>query len=155
MDDALKFLVERLKEAQDHTPQSNDPDTNLKRHIAMEALSAVIGYLREAGIDLKLRAPLLGLLGALGDVSCGRSNALLTKIPYEGGPKKPLYARWNMVTASAAVTLWVHDAKWQPHKALKEASHIIGVPYVMLHNFRKELTRGNSRVPKGDVEHYK
>jgi hypothetical protein len=78
MDDALKFLVGQLKAAQHHKPQNDHPDDNL----------------REAGVKRKLYAPLLDLLGALGDASMGRHNPLTAPIPHKlGSPKTPIFAR--------------------------------------------------------------
>jgi hypothetical protein len=155
MDDALKFLVGQLKAAQHHKPQNDDPDDNLQRHRTMEALSSVATYLREAGVKRKLYAPLLDLLGALGDASMGRHNPLTAPIPHKlGSPKTPIFARNRMVTASAVVTLWMQYAKWSGEKAYDEAAAAIHVTPKELKNYRKSLTRGVSLAPREDVELY-
>jgi hypothetical protein len=147
---ALELLQEQLKKALelfDAKPQEDD--ANPQRDGAMEALGAVNRYLREVGVEARL--PLFALLGALDDASNGRKNPILTPAKFKG-PRKLIHDAMQMITASAAITLFVQDDGWEFSTALKEAAKAAGVGCETLKTYRKNLTSG--KAAKEATKHY-
>jgi hypothetical protein len=137
-----------LKEALDM--QMEDSEPNAQRLIPHTTLIATIEFLREVGVEERLRAPLLHLLAALDDANHGRSNEILTPSAYiDGTSKTKTHAAAEWAMAAAAVTILSNAEGWTTGKALDHVSKALKCNPRKLAEHRKNLTRRPSGQKSG------
>lgn len=120
--------------------EDDDFDPEPERATIRKTLAAVMDYLRDTGMELELRAPLLHLYAALEDVSLGRENKLFkpaTMVP--GTPKKKSLDSDRQTMAAAAVTI-LKDGGSSVDEALSYVASKLDLDKKELANYRKNLT---------------
>lgn len=128
-------------------------DDNPRQAGAIESLSAVMNYLRAAGVRLELYAPIAALLAGLGDASEGRSSTILAKARYhKGTSKKPIFETLDLAAAAAAVTILYEDAGEDLDKAARAAAVSVGITKNSLLEFRKNIVK--RRASAKAIENY-
>jgi hypothetical protein len=118
-----------------------------------ETLTAVVDFLRDAGIETELTAPMSNLYFALLDAKEGRSNPLIEREAMETGTSKKLVfetLQWSM--AAAAVTVLKDEAKWGLTTAVAHVARRMGFETEQLKEFRKNLMKGKG--PAGARQNY-
>lgn len=134
-------------------------DLTTARHIyakdsrlgAAFAVDALVQHLEALGIDPQLRAPLVGLSGALVDATRGVHNDLIAvEKPRLDGPRRPIQEDISKAWAAAAVTLLTMAGDSLP-QALNRVAPLVGMSSSELKNFRKRLTREGSEAARREV----
>jgi hypothetical protein len=142
----LDKLIEELNKAHRiftraiaHEVEGNNP----KQQGAIDALSAVMNFLRASGVDRRLYAPIAELQAGLFDASEGRSSGILQRHHKQGASTKPVMRTRNMAAASAAVTILKDDGV-PLDLALQQVAREIGVGKDQLGEFRKNIGKGRA-----------
>lgn len=146
---AYQALVRALEASAAEKPGTPQSDENHQRADAIRAIAATMKFFREIGMERRLYAPLLDLLGALIDADEGRANPILTPLKKSTGtPKKLVRERYDWAAAAAAVTILKDDAKRRLGDAVYEVSRSTGIDAKELGEFRKNILRerANSEV---------
>jgi len=131
---------------------ADDVEGDAKQQGAIDALSAVMNFLRASGVDRKLYAPIAALQAGLFDASEGRSSEILERHYKEGVSKKPILRTLNMAAASAAVTILKDDAGVPLDRALERIARETGIEKKQLAEYRKNLGKG--RASAEGIENY-
>ncbi|RUW53748.1 hypothetical protein [Mesorhizobium sp. M8A.F.Ca.ET.021.01.1.1] len=119
--------------------EGDDNDTPERARVR-KGLGAVLDFLRDADIDVSLRADLHRLYAALEDISQGRTNALLEPAGMQPGtPKKKSFDANHETMAAAAVTILKNDG-WKLDDALGYVSAALRLDRGALADYRKNLT---------------
>ncbi|ESZ31252.1 hypothetical protein [Mesorhizobium sp. L2C067A000] len=142
MSDPLATLISDLEAAR--AIKADDVE-NLPRATVVHAVDAAHRYLASIGIEDRLRAPLLHLLGALQDLEQGRTNPILAAGPYT--PTKQHTRQIDtaeFVMASYAVTIMSEQPNVSTDKALEEMAAVIGTEKKTLREFRKNISKGRA-----------
>jgi hypothetical protein len=149
----MNRLRDDLREARQRFTGGADHDADLEA-TAM-ALNAVLTFLQAQGMASEAQ-PLIGLLGALADISTGREAPLLR--PRKRGPGKPGKAHEYeapLALASAAISLLIEEGSSEPEAAQQVAraleSRFLSLPtslrgnsqnWQALAEWRRKLHRG-------------
>lgn len=152
-DETMEALLRGLEAALRAEPENGD-ENNRPRAAVLPALEAVMVFLRDKGIETRLRAPLLHLHAALTDANEGRGNPILQSAPQDfAKPRKPVFDREQMAMASAAVDILHDEAKVPTDQALARMAKAVRVEKSVLRDYRKNLRR--DRAPAEALESYK
>jgi hypothetical protein len=153
-DPALAALFAELERSQKTFSSSPTEELNNPRQEgAIQAVGAVMSYLRAINVSLKLRAPLMALLSGLSDASEGRNNAIVQKAEWSKGKSRTkILDTFNMAAAAAAVTILKDDAKLPLKEAVGEIATKVGIKRSQLQEFRKNLGKG--RASPEAIENY-
>lgn len=145
MSDPLDILLAELEDARNLKPSADIE--NLQRTVALHALDAAHRYFKAIGIEDRLRAPFMHLIGAMQDIEKRRVNPMLSPGPFvepKGEHKTRQLDTAEFVMASYAVTV-MSDAKMKStDEALDEMAGVIGTTKNKLREFRKNLGRGRA-----------
>lgn len=120
-----------------------------ERQGASAAMEALCKYLRVVSDDIGLRAPLIALMAALGDLDRGIVPTIVKPLEYQGGPQKPTYGAMDWGAVAAALTL-AEEAR-EPN-ALELVAKAAGVDKKALGEMRRNINRG--KAPANTIEHY-
>ncbi|TIL43419.1 hypothetical protein [Mesorhizobium sp.] len=144
MSDPLATLLEELEAARN---LEGDEIENLQRTVALHALDAAHRYFAAIGVEDRLRAPFLHLMGAIQDIEHRRTNPMLSPGPFHEADSQHRTRQLDtaeFVMASYAVTLMSEQPKVSTDKALEEMAAAIGTDKKTLREFRKNLGRGRA-----------
>ncbi|TPM33890.1 hypothetical protein FJ955_03925 [Mesorhizobium sp. B2-2-2] len=151
MSDPLATLLSDLESARARKP--SDDIENLPRAVVLEAVDAVHRYLLNIGVEDRLRAPLLHLIGAMQDLEQGRKNPMLAPGPYtETGQVSRQLDVAEYAMAAAAVTIMAQQPGVSTEKALSDIARAIGTETKVLREFRKNIGKG--RANKDAIREY-
>ena len=140
---------EDIPRSEDTIKPAPEDDAVWQWTLAHDSLVAVVEYLGEVGVNARLRAPLMNLIAALGDVSVGRQHPMFGFATI--GPRTPLkktVPRIEDGLAAAAVTLLQAYAGWTTKLALNQVADAMGYDPDKLRTLRKQLI--SSKIARKD-----
>jgi hypothetical protein len=159
-DDPLVKLVDALERVRNTRPKDiprsegtiippPEDDAVWQWTLAHDSLVTVVAYLDEVGVNARLRAPLMNLIAALGDVSVGRQHAMFDYATIKPGtPLKKTVPRVEDGLAAAAVTLLQTHAGWTTKLALTQVADAMGYDPAKLRTLRKQMI--SSKITRKD-----
>ena len=158
--DAMKRLRAGLAEARAiyDGPAKTPDDEDRGPAAAVNAIDAVVTFLRDNGVSFKDRQPLLDILAAFRDHSRGKPNSLFARVKRPGGGTHSHTAGWRAVVA-AAVTLLGRD-KVKKRDALKIVANslkkagITDVTKTNVETWHREISNERHADP-GAIQIYK
>ncbi|MER9816485.1 hypothetical protein [Mesorhizobium sp. M0129] len=143
MSDPLATLLTDLEAARN---LKGDEIENLQRSVALHALDAAHRYFASIGVEDRLRAPFLHLIGAIQDIEQRRTNPMLSPGPFHEANSQHRTRQLDtaeFVMAAFAVTV-LSDSGTPTAQALEEMAAVIGTTKDKLREFRKNIGKGRA-----------